>query len=105
MIAKKRKGITRLLSININGLRSNHSKKIIQLTQYYIQNRIDIIMIIEPNIKWITKSYNIMKNKLRGFGHSLELIVVDSKVYTMTERDWLQGGTMAIITGNILTLI
>ena len=46
-------------------------------------------MITETNTKWTTKSYNIMKSKLRGLEHSLEIIVADSKAYTMTEKDWL----------------
>ena len=46
-----------------------------------------------------------MKSKLRGLECSLEIIVADSKAHIMTEKDWLQGGIMIIINGNISTLV
>ena len=103
--SEKRQGMTRLLNININGFQSNHNEKITQLTQFYIKYQVDIIIITELNIKWTTKSCDSIKGKLKSLGWILELIVADSKAYTIVEKDWLQGGTVMIIIGNILTLI
>ena len=52
---------------------------------------------------WKITRYN--KNRLKGFRRSLEVIVADSKVHYTTDLDWLQGGKIAIICGNVLSLI
>ena len=41
------------------------------------------------NTKWTTKLHNIIKNRLKGLGSSLEVIVADSKVHCTTDSDWL----------------
>ena len=45
----------------------------------------------------------MIKNRLNGLGRSLEVIVADSKACHTTDSDQLQGGTIAIICGNILS--
>ena len=54
-----------------------------------MKNQVDVVMIIETNIKWIMKSIDIMKNKFKKLGKSLELIIADSKVHNTIDLDWL----------------
>ena len=68
-------------------MRCYNNKKIIQLVEFCERNKVDIVFITEPNIKWTTKLYDIMKNKLNGLGRSLEVIVADSKAHSTTDSD------------------
>ena len=65
---EKRETNTRILSININEMRIKDKRKIQQMIDFSIKNKIDIIMITETNSKWIIVMENIIKNKMKRLG-------------------------------------
>ena len=73
--------------MNINRMRCCNNEKIIQLVKFCERNKVDVMFATEPNMKWTTKSHNIMKNKLNRLRRSLEVIVADSKVYSTIDSD------------------
>ena len=91
--------------MNVNKMRCCNNEKIIQLVEFCKRNKVNAVFVTKPNIKWTIKSCDIIKNKLNGLERSLEVIVADSKAYLAIDSDWLQGGTIAIICRNTLSLI
>ena len=77
----------RILSMNVNRMRYCNNEKIIRLVKFYERNKVDVMFATEPNMKWTTKSHNIMKNKLNRLRKSLEVMVVDSKVHSTIDSD------------------
>ena len=69
------------------------------------RQQIDIMIIIEMNLKQTIVIESIIKTKLKKIGRGMEIIYADSKAYKTTEGDWLQGGVMNIFKGHIADLI
>ena len=55
----------RIMSLNINGLRSEQSEKVIQLIDYIKRNSVNIALLIETNIKRTTNIVERMRNKIK----------------------------------------
>ena len=48
---------------------------------------------------------SVMKQKFASLRRNVEFIFADSKVHNIIKRDWLQGGILNIIGGNITLLL
>ena len=71
----------------MNGMQIKDDKKIQQLIEFYLKYSVDIVLIIEPNIKWTSITEDIMKRKIKELRRNLEMIVADSKAHQTTKND------------------
>jgi len=53
----------------------------------------------------MTKLIDIIKNKFKKLGRSLEIIVTKSKAYKITKSNWLQGKILNVLCRKVPTLL
>ena len=73
--------------INTNGFRCNNNKKIDQMIDFCKRNKVDLVILIERNLKLITKTIDFILAKIKEFGRETECFYADSKVYEITNSD------------------
>ena len=59
-------------------------------------------MLTETNTKQTTSIREIINNHLKKLNHNVELIFADSKDYQVTKNEWLPGGTLIVIQGEVI---
>ena len=79
--------------------------KITQFVEYFTKNKLDIVMITETNSKWDTRTIEKIKFKMKEIGRNIQVTYIVSKAYNTTRSDWLLGGMMTVIRGNISSLL
>ena len=63
------------------------NEKILQLAEFFERNKVDVVFITKLNTKWTTKSHDMIINRLKGLGRSLEIIVANSKAHYTIDSD------------------
>ena len=98
---------TRLLALNLNGCRLSDSEKIYMLIQSCKQLEIDMYFICEENTKQITRNIEKMKYELKLLRRIVEIIIADTKSQNSTkiDTDYLLGGILNAVLGNIVSMI
>ena len=86
-------------------MRIKDEEKIIQIIEFMSKKEIDVVMMIETNLKWIILAKSIMMNKIKKLGRGVEFIFMDSKAHKTTKSDWSQEEMMNIIRGKYLYII
>ena len=56
---------TRLMSINTNGFNTENEEKTYQMIKYCLKWQIDIILMSETNVKWMSRTKEITQFKLK----------------------------------------
>ena len=77
------------MSVNINGIRPEQNKKIIQLIDYVKRNSINIVLLIKTNMKWMTNIVDRIRNKVKELGRNTQIIYTDSKAHSTINSSWL----------------
>ena len=65
---EKRETNTRMLLMNVNGLRCKHEEKIDQMKEFCKNNKIDVAMLSKTNGKWTTRTTDVMSAKMKELG-------------------------------------
>ena len=82
-----------------------NAEKIDQMIEFCKINKIDVAILSETNGKWITRTTDIMNSKVKELRRETSCYYADSKPNEIIDSDWLEGGTMNVITGRISSLI
>ena len=82
-----------------------NAEKIDQMIEFCKINKIDVAILSETNEKWITRTTDIMNSKVKELRRETSCYYADIKPNEIIDSDWLEGGTMNVITGRISSLI
>ena len=59
------------------------------MIEFVSKQEIDIVIIIETNLKWTTLTESIMMNKMKNLGKGTEFSFADSKAHKTIKSNWL----------------
>ena len=63
------------------------------------------MVLSEVNDKWTVSNYKKMWNKLKPLYWNIQIVVTNSNDHELTDSDWLLGGLLTGIWGNVASMV